>query len=99
MVDENAVQLRPHPKNFLRLDVDICGRSHALRAFLNQVSTAEYDQGRGLLTAVVVYRSGDQMPGPGFFELARSLDYRFDDETEFWLAELRRVYQAWSRRG
>jgi hypothetical protein len=38
--------------------------SYAMRAFLNEISTAEYDQGRGLLTAVVVYRSGDQMPVP-----------------------------------
>jgi hypothetical protein len=73
--------------------------SYAMRAFLNQISAAEYDQGRGLLTTVVVYRRGDHMPGPGFFELARSLEYRFEDETEFWLEELRRVYQAWSRRG
>ena len=27
MVDEDAVQLRPHPENFLRLDVDIGGLS------------------------------------------------------------------------
>src|SRR5437870_4770220 len=52
--------------------------SYAMRAFLNEISTAEYDQGRGLLTAVVVYRRGDQMPGPGFFEPARSLDCRFE---------------------
>jgi hypothetical protein len=39
------------------------------------------------------------MPGPGFFELAQSLDYWFEDETVFWLEELRRVYRAWSSRG
>jgi hypothetical protein len=39
------------------------------------------------------------MPGPGFFELARSLGYQFRDETEFWVEQLHRVYRVWSRRG
>lgn len=90
----------PHSDLVTRIEaVAIEPDSYAMRAFLNEISTAEYDQDRGLLTAVVVYRSGDQMPGPGFFELARSLDYRFDDETVFWLEELRGVYRAWSSRG
>lgn len=81
--------------------------SHAMRTFLNEISTAEYNEGRGLLTAVVVYKRGSRraakmgvegMPGPGFFELARSLKYDVREETEFWSGELRRVYQAWSRR-
>jgi hypothetical protein len=81
--------------------------SYAMRTFLNEISTAEYNEGRGLLTAVVVYKRGGRrdaemgvegMPGRGFFELARSLEYDVGDETEFWSGKLRRVYQAWSRR-
>jgi len=73
--------------------------SYAMRAFLGEISTAEHTQGRGMLSVVVVYKRGDQMPGPGFFELARSLGYSFRDNTEFWLEELRKVYRVWSRRG
>jgi hypothetical protein len=72
--------------------------SYAMRAFLGEISTAEHDQGRGMLSVVVVHKYGDQMPGPGFFELAQSLGYRFRDETEFWVEQLQRVYRAWPRR-
>lgn len=70
--------------------------SYAMRAFLCEISTGEYNEGRGMLLVVVVYKYGDQMPGPGFFELARDLGYKVRDETEFWLEELKRVYQVWS---
>ncbi len=71
--------------------------SYAMRAFLGEISTSEHSQGRGMLSVVVVYKHGDQMPGPGFFELARVLGHRFRDETAFWVEELRRVYRVWSR--
>jgi hypothetical protein len=73
--------------------------SYAMRAFLGEISTAEHDEGRGMLSVVVVYKYGDQMPGPGFFDLGRSLGYKFRDETEFWVEQLHRVYRVWSRRG
>jgi hypothetical protein len=79
----SAIRLDPH--------------SHAMRTFLNEISTTEHQEDRGMLSVVVVYRYGDQMPGPGFFELARSLGYRFRDETQFWVEHLRAVYQIWSR--
>jgi len=52
-----------------------------------------------MLSVVVVYKHGEQMPGPGFFELARSLGHQFRDETQFWIEELRRVYRVWSGQG
>ncbi|HEY4657990.1 MAG TPA: hypothetical protein VIH11_00635 [Gemmatimonadaceae bacterium] len=73
--------------------------SYAIRTFLNEISTSEHNDGKGLLSVVVVYRHGDQMPGPGFFELARSLGYQFRDETEFWVQELQRVYRIWAAPG
>jgi len=72
--------------------------SYAMRAFLGEISTAEHHQGRGMLSAVVVYKYGEQMPGPGFFDLARSLGYRIKDETEFWVEAVRTVYGAWSQK-
>jgi hypothetical protein len=69
--------------------------SYAMRAFLNEISTAEESAGRGMQSVLVVYKHGDQMPGPGFFELARSLGYHVRDETEFWIQELQRVYRVW----
>jgi len=69
---------------------------YAVREFLGEISTEEHDRGRGMLSAVVVYKTGDQMPGPGFFELARELGHRVNDNTAFWIQELNRVYAAWS---
>lgn len=77
-----AIHLEPH--------------DYAVREFLGEISAEEHDRGRGMLSAVVTYKMGDQMPGPGFFELARELGYRFKDNTEFWIQELNRVYAAWS---
>ena len=73
--------------------------SYAMRAFLGEISTSEHNGGRGMLSVVVVYKHGDQIPGPGFFDLARTLGYKVRDETEFWLEELKRVYRVWASRG
>jgi hypothetical protein len=70
--------------------------SYAMRAFLGEISTEEHEAGRGLLSVVVVYKHGEMMPGPGFFELAEKLGYNVRDQTEFWLSELRKVYDIWS---
>lgn len=75
-----AIQLEPH--------------SYAMRAFLGEISTVEHHRGQGLLSVVVVYKHGDQHPGPGFFELARELGYQVGDETQFWVEQLRVVYAA-----
>ena len=52
-----------------------------------------------MLTVVVVHKFGDQMPGPGFFELARSLGYDTADRDACWIGELARVHRAWSPPG
>ena len=67
-----------------------------LAHMLGEISTAEHEAGRGMLTVVVVHKHGDQMPGPGFFQLARSLGQDTKDREAFWIAELEKVYGAWS---
>jgi hypothetical protein len=76
----HAISIEPH--------------DYAMRTFLGEISTDEHGRNRGMLSAVVVYKNGDQMPGPGFFDLAKDLGNRFRDETEFWIKELQRVYKA-----
>gem|GEM_PF-438876 len=48
--------------------------AHDPRMFhlLGEISREEDAAGRGMLTAIVVHKSGDMQPGPGFFELAKS---------------------------
>lgn len=72
--------------------------AHALHQMLGDVSR-EADQGGGpLLSALVVYEH-DQVPGPGFFAMARALGRQFEDNKlgrlEFWQAETRRVFEQW----
>lgn len=68
-----------------------------LAHMLGEISSAEDEAGRGLLTAVVVHKGGDMRPGPGFFRLARSRGRQFKDEDQFWIDELHDVYRSWSK--
>lgn len=72
-------------------------RDPRLFALLGEISTEETAAGRGMLTAVVVQKSGDKQPGPGFFELAQTLGHKTSNPEKFWIAELQRVYAAWAK--
>ena len=76
--------------------LDLEPQGDHLAHMLGEISTAEHEAGRGMLTVVVVHKHGDQMPGPGFFELARSLGHDTRDREAFWIGELEKVYRAWS---
>jgi len=62
---------------------------------LGEISTSEHQQGRPLLSAVVIHRENN-IPGPGFFRLARELGlYHGGDDFRFFIQELRRVHDYW----
>jgi hypothetical protein len=64
---------------------------------LSEISIHEHRQGRPLLSAVVLYGQGDEMH-PAFFRLARELGVnRSGDDLEFFIDELRRVHEYWSK--
>ena len=60
------------------------GRATMLREF----STGEHDTEREILTVVVIHRSSDRMPGPGFLEFTRSLGHDTKNRELFWTGEL-----------
>ena len=64
---------------------------------LDEVSTAEDEEGRGLLTVIVVHKDGDNHPGPGFFELAASRGRDVRDILRTWAEELETVHLYWSK--
>ena len=66
-----------------------------LRPFLGEISSEEAQAGRGMLTALVVHKHGDYQPGPGFFELAKSLGHDTSDIERFWIQEVKKVFAAW----
>lgn len=76
--------------------IQIDAHDPRLAHFLGQIAREDDNNGLGLTTVVVVHKSGDQEPGPGFFEMAESQGHEVQDQTEFWLEELKRVYKKWS---
>jgi hypothetical protein len=72
--------------------------SAALAALLVEVSTDEAAAKRGMLSVVAVHKHGDQLPGSGFFELAKQLGRDTSDKVKCWVEELNEVYGVWSRR-
>lgn len=63
---------------------------------LGEISTEEDKAGRGMLTAIVVHKSGDMQPGSGFFELAKSLGKNTRDPLVCWVAEFNKVHDYWA---
>ena len=73
--------------------------THIFHSLLGQISEAENEEGRGMLSVVVVHKSGDNQgqPGEGFFRLARELGHDARDPLKFWATEMERVRAAWRR--
>jgi hypothetical protein len=64
---------------------------------LGEISTEEDAEGRGMLSAIVVHKLGDQEPGDGFYELAKSLGRDTHDKLRFWVQEMHRIHAVWSK--
>ena len=78
------------------LSITIPHDDPAMAVMLDEISTGEFRAGRGMLSVIVVHKTGDQIPGPGFFKLAKSLGRRVTDKEAFWVAELSAVHECWS---
>ena len=63
---------------------------------LGEISSEEDEAGRGLLTVVVVHKTRDMKPGPGFFKLAQERGRDVSDSDRCWIEESRKVYDEWS---
>ena len=66
-----------------------------LPQFLAEISTEEAEAGRGMMTALIVRKDGDQRPGAGFFQLARRLGLDVSDPEKFWIGEVNKVFASW----
>lgn len=67
---------------------------HDFHNMLGQLSEESDQDGKGLISALVVHKDGDQRPGNGFFTLAKALGRDTSDQETCWIAELERVYRA-----
>lgn len=71
-------------------------RDPQLFKLLDDVSREEDEDGRGLLSCIVVHKVGDMEPGTGFYDLAVELG-RSGDKLGLWVNELHKVHAAWER--
>ena len=78
------------------LNMDFLPDRNKMGDILDGISVAEHKAGRPLLAAVVI-RKDKNMPGTGFFDLAKSLGlYNVGDDLGYWVEESRRVHDYWS---
>jgi len=62
---------------------------------LGEISTFEHQQGRPLLSAIVIHKDNN-MPGQGFFNLARELHlYDGSNDLVFFIREFQRFHDHW----
>ena len=78
-----ALRLSPQSSNFTSI--------------LSEVSRSEVAAGRGMLSVLVV-RQRQGLPGVGFFNLAREVGRKFENESLFFLEESERVIAHWQGR-
>jgi len=77
------------------LDMESPADRNAIAAILDDINCHEQQQGRPMLSAVVI-RQDINMPGAGFFECAKQLGkYHGTDPLVFWAYELIEVHKCW----
>jgi hypothetical protein len=75
--------------------IDLQARDARLDELLDQISIDEVTLGRGMLSVLVVHKTGDLRPGRGFYECATRLGLDVSDEERLWVEQLNRVYEVW----
>lgn len=65
---------------------------------LDEVSRQTDGEGLGMLSAVVIHKRDDYLPGGGFFKLGRELGRDPSDRVAFHIAELHRVHDSFAAR-
>lgn len=71
--------------------------SALLNHLLGTICEEEHRADRPLLTAIVTHKNGDKEPGPGFYEMARSLGFSFHEPYIFWSTQVQDVFTAYGR--
>lgn len=71
-----------------------------IAALLGEIARHEYENGRPMLTSLIVHRGNDNNPGEGFFSIAQEFGL-FDGSRDqisrltFWANQVRLVHNHW----
>ena len=93
---ENEFLRYSEAARILRIKADRLDHSRELAEALDEISTYEHEQGRPLLSALVVHQD-DLQPGGGFFKMAKRVGKQSpsEDNDAFYFAELRNLRHYW----
>jgi hypothetical protein len=76
--------------------IDLQAQDARLDELLFQIATNEMCLGRGMLSVLVVHKTGDLRPGRGFYKCAESLGLDASNDERLWVSQLQQVYASWS---
>lgn len=68
--------------------------SAIMNNLLGDIFEEEKSAGMPALTSIVTHKYGDKEPGPGFYDMARDLGYRFDEPLVFWSTQVQDVFKT-----
>lgn len=71
--------------------------SGLMNHLLGEIFEEEHSAGRPALTSIVTHQDGDKEPGPGFYDQARAVGYRFDEPYVFWAMQVQAVFKKHGR--
>lgn len=71
--------------------------SALMNHLLGEIFRDEHEAGRPALTSIVTHKDGDKEPGPGFYDQARALGYRFTEPYVFWSMQVQDVFKLHGR--
>jgi hypothetical protein len=77
--------------------VHVDAYSALMNHLLGAIFEDEHTAGRPPLTAIVTHKEGDKEPGPGFYEMAKQLGYRFNEPYVFWSTAVQQVFKLHGR--
>ena len=79
------------------LNMELPADRNVMSNILDKISMSEHENAKPLLSVVVILKEKN-IPGDGFFGMAQGVGlYDGSDAVEFWIKELRRVHDHWSR--
>jgi hypothetical protein len=71
--------------------------SALMNHLLGAVFEEECESKRPALTSIVTHKYGDKEPGAGFYDMARSLGYRFSEPYVFWAEQVQAVFKTFGK--
>ena len=92
---DGSITRYSHIAPLAKLNMDLPQDRSRIADILDDISRSEHGSVRPLLSAVVI-RIDTNIPGQGFFNLAKSLSLPgADDDVQFWVKEVQRVHDHW----